>query len=70
MNSRVEPSGRALVPGPGEVGQPAEVDEALGGLGAGGEEAVAAKANALDQAPHEDVSAEPVERFRGRPVEL
>ena len=60
-----------LAPRPvgGKLGEAREVDEALGGLGAGGEEPVAAQPDALDQAADEDVGAHLLERVRGRAVQ-
>ncbi len=69
-----EVAGRALrlAPGPGrgQLGQAREAEQPLGGLGLGGEEALAAQADPLDQPPHEDVGAALLERRRGCPVEL
>ena len=53
----------------GELGEPGEVDEPLGGLGAGGEQPMAAQADALDQAADEDIGAQPLERPRRRPLQ-
>ena len=69
-----EAAGRAvrLAPRPGgrQLGQPREPEQALGHLGLGGEEALAAQADALDQPPHEDVGAALLHRRRGGVVEL
>ena len=68
-----EAAGRAvgLAPCPGgrQLGQPCQPEQPLGDLGLGGEEALAAQPDALDQPPHEDVGAPLLERRRGGPVE-
>ncbi len=69
-----EVAGRAVRlaprPGGGELGQPREPEQPLGHLGLGGEEALAAQADPLDQPPHEDVGAAFLHRRRGFAVEL
>ena len=69
-----EVAGRAvrLAPRPGgrQLGQAREAEQPLGDLGLGGEEALAAQADALDQPPHEDVGAALLHRRRGGAVEL
>ncbi len=69
-----EAAGRAvrLAPRPGgrQLGQPGEAEQPLGDLRLGGEEPLAAQADPLDQAPHEDVGAALLHRRRGGAVEL
>jgi hypothetical protein len=54
-------SGRAVRftprPGSGELGQARKREQPLGNLGLGGEEALAAQTDSLDQPPDEDVRA-------------
>src|SRR6187549_2915023 len=60
----------AARPGGGQLSQPGQPEQPLGDLGLGGEEALAAQPDGLDQAPHEDVGAPLLQRRRGGPVEL
>ena len=57
-------------PGGRQLGQAGEPEQPLGDLGLGGEEALAAQPDLLDQAPHEDVGAALLHRRRGGGVEL
>jgi hypothetical protein len=61
-----------LAPRPGgrQLRQPGESEQPLGHLRLGGEEALAAQADALDQPPYEDVGATLLHRRRGGVVEL
>ena len=64
-------SGRlAARPGGGELAEPREVAKPLGGLRVRGEQPVAAEADPLDQAPHEDVGPHLAHRARRGAVEL
>ena len=69
-----EVAGRAVRfaprPGGGQLGQPREPEQPLGHLRLGGEEALAAQPDPLDQPPHEDVGAALLHRRRGFAVEL
>ncbi len=69
-----EAAGRAVrfAPRPGgrQLGQAGEAEEALGDLRLGGEEALAAQADGLDQPPHEDVGAPLLHHPGGGVVEL
>ena len=69
-----EVAGRALRlaprPGRGQLGEPREAEQALGGLRLGGEEALTAQPDPLDEAAHEDVGAPILHHRRCCAVEL
>ncbi len=71
VTDEVAGGGARLAPAPGrrQLAEPGEVDQPLGGLGAGGEQAVAAKADPLDQPADEDVGAQLLQRPGRRRVE-